>query len=99
MQAYHFIGIGGSGMSGLARLLLAAGTRVSGSDMKESETTRALRAEGAEVAIGHRPENVNGATHVVYSAAVKEDNPELVEARRRGLKVMIRAEMLAQVMR
>ena len=84
-EHYHFIGIGGSGMSGLARLLLAEGVPVSGSDMKESDTTEALRALGAAVAIGHRAENLNGATHVVYTAAVREDNPELREARRRGL--------------
>ena len=68
-EHYHFIGIGGSGMSGLARLLLDQGVRVSGSDLKESETTRALRASGAEVWIGHRPENLNGATQVVFTAA------------------------------
>jgi UDP-N-acetylmuramate--alanine ligase len=97
-EAYHFIGIGGAGMSGLARLLLGEGVRVSGSDIRESETTEALQAAGAEVAIGHRAENVNGATHVVYTAAVKEDNPELAEARRRGIPAIRRAEMLARVM-
>jgi UDP-N-acetylmuramate--alanine ligase len=97
-EHYHFIGIGGSGMSGLARLLLAAGVRVSGSDMKESETTQALREADAAISIGHRAENVNGATQVVYTAAVKEDNPELAEARRRGLPAIVRAEMLGRVM-
>lgn len=97
-EVFHFIGIGGSGMSGLARLLLADGVQVSGSDIKESETTRSLAAAGARIAIGHRAENVDGATRVVYTAAVREDNPELQEARRRGLPTSIRAEMLAQVM-
>lgn len=96
---YHFIGIGGSGMSGLARLLLSRGTAVSGSDMKESATTEALRAAGATVHVGHRAENLNGATRVVYSAAVKEDNPELQAARERGIPTVIRAEMLGEVMR
>ncbi len=98
-EQYHFIGIGGSGMSGLARMLLAAGVRVSGSDLRESDTTRELRAQGATVQIGHQAENINGATHVVYTAAAREDNPELAEARRRGLPVIVRAEMLGRVMR
>ncbi|MGV3722245.1 MAG: UDP-N-acetylmuramate--L-alanine ligase, partial [Actinomycetota bacterium] len=97
-DVYHFIGIGGSGMSGLARLLLADGVRVTGSDMKDSSTTAALRDAGATISIGHRAENLNGATHVVYTAAVRDDNPELVEARRRGLPTCIRAEMLGRVM-
>ena len=98
MDTYHFIGIGGSGMSGLARLLLGAGVGVTGSDIKESETTRALEEAGAKIALGHRAENLNGATQVVYTAAVQDDNPELVEARRRGIPTVIRAEMLARVM-
>jgi UDP-N-acetylmuramate--alanine ligase len=85
-------------MSGLARLLMSEGATVSGSDLKESETTAALRAAGATVHIGHRAENVNGAAQVVYTAAVKEDNPELAEARSRGLPTVVRAEMLARVM-
>jgi UDP-N-acetylmuramate--alanine ligase len=97
-DVYHFIGIGGSGMSGLARLLLHDGVRVTGSDIKESDTVAALRAAGATVAVGHRAENLNGATHVVYTAAVKADNPELAEARRRGLPAIVRAQMLARVM-
>jgi len=97
-EHFHFIGIGGSGMSGLARLLLGEGVPVSGSDLKESETTRALRAAGATVHIGHHAENLNGATRVVYTAAAQDDNPELLEARRRGLPTIIRAEMLGQVM-
>jgi UDP-N-acetylmuramate--alanine ligase len=94
----HFVGIGGAGMSGLARLLLAAGEPVSGSDLKESDTTRALAAAGARIHIGHRPENLGDAEAVVYTAAAREDNPELVEARRRGLPCVIRAEMLGRVM-
>jgi UDP-N-acetylmuramate--alanine ligase len=97
-QVYHFIGIGGSGMSGLARLLLTDGVRVTGSDIKASDTTRALEAAGARVQIGHRAENIEGATRVIYTAAVRDDNPELVAARERGLPTSIRAEMLGEVM-
>jgi UDP-N-acetylmuramate--alanine ligase len=97
-ETYHFIGIGGAGMSGLARLLLGQGIHVTGSDLKESETTRALVEAGAQVSYGHRAENLNGATQVVYTAAVKEDNPELQEALRRGLPTIVRAEMLGRVM-
>jgi len=97
-QATHFIGIGGAGMSGLARLLLGAGRPVSGSDLKESDTTRALRAAGARVAIGHAPENVGDATEVVYTAAARADNPELTAARARGIPCVVRAEFLGRVM-
>ncbi len=97
-ELFHFIGIGGSGMSGLARLLLGRGEAVSGSDIKESPTVADLRAAGATVHIGHRAENIEGATRVVYTAAVRPDNPELVEARRTGIPAIVRAEMLGQVM-
>jgi UDP-N-acetylmuramate--alanine ligase len=97
-ESYHFIGIGGAGMSGLARLMLAQGHKVSGSDLKESDTTRALREAGATVFEGHQAENVPADAQVVYTAAAKEDNPELVEARRLGLPIVIRAEMLGRVM-
>jgi UDP-N-acetylmuramate--alanine ligase len=97
-ETYHLIGIGGAGMSGLARLLLGAGTPVQGSDLRLGETSAALAAAGARVFEGHRTENVAGATQVIYSAAVPEENPELVEARRLGLPTVPRAEMLARVM-
>ncbi len=99
METVHFIGIGGAGMSGLARLLLARGVRVSGSDVRESEATRALAAAGAEIRIGHRAENLNGAQRVVYSAAVPRDNPELTAARRQRLPIISRAQLLGEVMR
>lgn len=98
-KAVHLIGIGGAGMSGIARLLLGRGVAVSGSDLKESEATRALRSVGATVRIGHRAENVGDARRVVYTAAVSGANAELMEARRRGLEVLSRAEMLAELMR
>ncbi len=98
-KRFHFIGIGGIGMSGLARLLLKMGYEVSGSDLKASETTRALAREGARIFYGHHPRQVHGAEVVVYSSAIKPENPELVEARRLGLEVMPRAEMLVEIMK
>jgi UDP-N-acetylmuramate--alanine ligase len=86
-------------MSGLARLLRAAGVTVTGSDAHASGTTRALADAGIPVTIGHRTENVGGAGCVVYTAAVREDNPELQEARRRGIPTLSRAELLGRMMR
>ncbi len=94
----HFIGIGGAGMSGIARIMLARGLPVSGSDAKDSVTLAALRALGAVVHLGHRAENVGEVDTVVVSTAIRESNPELVEARRRGLAVVHRAGALASVM-
>jgi UDP-N-acetylmuramate--alanine ligase len=94
----HFVGIGGSGMSGIARILLARGLPVSGSDAKDSVTLAALRALGATVHIGHAAENVGEVDTVVVSTAIRESNPELQEARRRGLTVVHRAQALASVM-
>jgi UDP-N-acetylmuramate--alanine ligase len=94
----HFIGIGGAGMSGIARIMLARGLPVSGSDAKDSVALAALRALGATVHVGHAPDNVGDVDTVVVSTAIREDNPELVEARRRGLHVVHRAGALASVM-
>jgi len=94
----HFIGIGGIGMSGIARILLARGIEVSGSDAKDSTGVEALRMLGATVYIGQAPENVEKADTVVISTAIRETNPELAEARRRGLRVIRRAAALAAVM-
>ncbi|TMA25885.1 MAG: UDP-N-acetylmuramate--L-alanine ligase [Deltaproteobacteria bacterium] len=96
----HFVGIGGIGMSGIAELLLNLGYRVSGSDLKESEITRRLASLGGAVAIGHRAENVAADVDVVVtSSAVKRNNPEAMAARDRGIPVIPRAEMLAELMR
>jgi UDP-N-acetylmuramate--alanine ligase len=95
----HFVGIGGSGMSGIAEVLLNLGYDVSGSDLKLSDTTRHLAALGARVAAGHAAGNVEGAHVVVTSTAVRGDNPEVREARHRGIPVIPRAEMLAELMR
>jgi UDP-N-acetylmuramate--alanine ligase len=98
-EPVHFIGIGGAGMSALARVILARGGLVTGSDMRESETTRALQAEGARVFIGHAAGNVGRAGRVIYSAAIKESNPELVAARERGIPTQSRAALLGDLMR
>lgn len=95
----HFIGIGGVSMSGLAEILLEAGYRVSGSDMKSSAATDLLSTMGAEVFIGHDGKNVAGADLVVYTAAVSEDNPELMAAKANSIPVMDRAEFLGDLMK
>ncbi len=98
-QRIHFVGVGGIGMSGIAEVLLNLGYRVSGSDLKESPLTRRLAGLGARIAPGHAPENLGDASVVVTSSAVKADNPEVVEAHRRLVPVIPRAEMLAELMR
>ncbi|NPA53126.1 MAG: UDP-N-acetylmuramate--L-alanine ligase [Aquificae bacterium] len=95
----HFIGIGGSGMNGIAQVLLNQGFTITGSDLKESQTIQNLRNMGAKVFIGHKPENVEGADVVVYSSAVKEDNVELKRAKELGIPTIPRGEMLAELMR
>ncbi|MBI5343045.1 MAG: UDP-N-acetylmuramate--L-alanine ligase [Deltaproteobacteria bacterium] len=96
----HFIGIGGIGMSGIAELLLNLGYKVSGSDLRRSDTTDRLARLGAEIRMGHAPENVPADGHVVvFSSAVKADNPEVIEAHRRKIPVIPRAEMLSELMR
>jgi len=98
--AIHFVGIGGIGMSGIAELLLNLGYRVSGSDQRRSETTERLAGLGASIRLGHTPGNVPADGHVVVvSSAVRADNPEVVEAHRRKIPVIPRAEMLAELMR
>lgn len=99
IRKIHFVGIGGIGMSGIAELLLNQGYRVSGSDLRASDTTRRLASLGGEIVIGHAAENLNDSDVVVTSTAVKADNPEVVEAHRRHIAVIPRAEMLAELMR
>ena len=94
----HFVGIGGAGMSGIARILLARGVRVSGSDAKDSVALTALRALGATIHVGHDAANLGDAETVVVSSAIRPGNPELVAARERGLRVLPRAAALASVM-
>ena len=95
----HFIGIGGSGMSGIARVLAERGLTVSGSDRSASEVTESLQAAGITVSVGHDPAHLGEATTVVISSAVREDNPELMEARARGLQVLHRSEALRWIIR
>jgi len=95
----HFIGVGGSGMSGIAEVLLNLGYQVSGSDLAESPATRRLRELGAQVALSHAAQNIDGADAVVVSSAVRADNPEVQAARARRVPVVPRALMLAELMR
>jgi len=95
----HFIGIGGIGMSGIAEIMMRTGYAVQGSDAKASANTERLQKLGAKVFIGHEAAHVEGAYAVVYSTAVKADNPEMVAARERRLPLVRRAEMLAELMR
>ena len=95
----HFVGIGGSGMNGIAQVLVNLGYQVSGSDLKDGPTTRLLAEQGAVIHIGHAAGNVAGADAVVISSAVRADNPEVVAARAQRIPVVPRAEMLAELMR
>jgi UDP-N-acetylmuramate--alanine ligase len=94
----HFVGIGGAGMSALAEILLSRGHVVSGSDIRESGATHRIRRLGGLVHVGHRSEHLAAADLVVYSRAITDDNNEVQEARRRGLPILHRAEVLADVM-
>jgi UDP-N-acetylmuramate--alanine ligase len=95
----HFVGIGGSGMSGIAELLVNLGYKVTGSDQKRNETVERLEQLGAKVFLGHAGEHLEGAHVVVYSSAVNRDNVEVRVARQRGIPTIRRAEMLAELMR
>ena len=98
-QRIHLVGIGGSGMSGIAEILLSTGYAVSGSDVKTTPITQRLRNMGAKIHEGHQAENVHGAHVVVVSSAVRPENVEVVEAHRLKIPVIPRAEMLAELMR
>ena len=95
----HFVGIGGSGMNGIAEVMLNLGFQVSGSDLTDSVATRRLRELGAVVQVGHDEQNISGADAVVVSTAVGKDNPEVVAARANKIPVVPRAMMLAELMR
>ncbi|MCF8178389.1 MAG: UDP-N-acetylmuramate--L-alanine ligase [Sulfuritalea sp.] len=99
VKRIHFVGIGGSGMSGIAEVLANQGFEVSGSDLSESATTRRLAAKGIRIAIGHQAQNAATADAVVVSTAVRDDNPEVQMARERQVPVVPRAQMLAELMR
>ena len=95
----HFIGIGGSGMCPLAEILHSEGFELSGSDANEGETLDRIRSYGIPVHMGHRAENIDGAELIVYTAAVKPDNPELVAAKEKGILAIERSVMLGIVTR
>ena len=99
IQRIHFVGIGGIGMSGIAEVLLNLGYHCSGSDVRESEVTRRLQSLGCEISYGHRKENVKDSDVVVFSSAVRKENPEVEVAEQRLIPVIPRAEMLAELMR
>ena len=95
----HFVGIGGSGMSGIAEVLLNLGYQISGSDLAQNAATLRLASLGATVVLGHAPQNVAGANAVVVSTAVSNSNPEVQAARAARVPVVPRALMLAELMR
>ena len=95
----HFVGIGGSGMSGIAEVLINLGFQVSGSDLSENAATKRLKKLGATVYLGHAEQHLTNADAVVVSTAVKEDNPEVMAARARDIPVVPRAMMLTELMR
>ncbi len=95
----HFVGVGGIGMSGLAEILRTLEFDVSGSDLRPNDTTRRLETLGVRVQVGHHEDNVEGADVIVYSSAIRQDNPELVRARAREIPIISRGEMLAELMR
>jgi UDP-N-acetylmuramate--alanine ligase len=99
IHCVHFVGIGGSGMSGIAEVMLSLGYAVQGSDLKRNKQTRRLENQGAKVFIGHAADNIRDADAVVVSSAVDETNPEVAAAREQLMPVVSRAEMLAELMR
>ncbi len=99
VKRIHFVGIGGIGMSGIAEVLVNLGYNVGGSDVQPSDTTARLQKIGAKVVIGHAAENIGNSDVVVTSTAVKENNPEVIEAHRRNIPVIPRAEMLAELLK
>lgn len=99
IKTVHFVGIGGISMSGLAEILKNLGYNISGSDMKSSNITEKLEKDGIKIYIGHRRENIQNCDLVVYTAAVKDNNPELVKARELGITTVERAILLGQIMK
>ncbi|TDJ38120.1 MAG: UDP-N-acetylmuramate--L-alanine ligase, partial [Gammaproteobacteria bacterium] len=99
INCVHFVGIGGSGMSGIAEVMLSLGYQVQGSDLRSNPAIERLKAQGASVFIGHDSENIRDADAVVVSSAVDEANPEVAAAREALMPVVQRAEMLAELMR
>ena len=99
VKCIHFVGIGGIGMSGIAEVLINLGYKIGGSDTQQSDTTMRLQKLGAPGPVGHAAENIGDADVVVTSTAVKADNPEVLEAHRKNIPVIPRAEMLAELLK
>ena len=99
VKRIHFVGIGGAGMGGIAEVLLNEGYQISGSDIGENQVVKRLSKFGADITIGHASDNVDGASVIVVSTAISEDNPELIAAKSARIPVVRRAEMLAELMR
>ncbi len=99
VKRIHFVGIGGSGMSGIAEVLVNLGYEITGSDLTSNSSTRHLAALGARVMLGHAPENIENADAVVVSTAIRDDNPEVLAARKKNIPLVPRAVMLAELMR
>ena len=94
----HFVGIGGAGMIGIAKVLLQKGYRISGSDISDSNDLQRLRKDGAQVYIGHSTKNIKGANLLVVSSAINKNNPELIQAKKDSITTIPRAEMLGSLM-
>ena len=99
VKRIHFVGIGGAGMGGIAEVLVNEGYQVSGSDIAENRVVLRLRSLGADIQIGHKADNVDGASVIVVSTAIDPENPELIAAAQNRIPVVRRAEMLAELMR
>ena len=98
-KSYHFIGIGGIGMSALASLLLDKGFKVSGSDVRTNPVIDRLKKQGAEIFLGHASQNIDGSDCIVFSSAISNSNPELMEAQKKQIPILQRAKLLAELMR
>src|SRR6266404_4928961 len=97
-KTYHFIGIGGIGMSALARILLQRGIKVSGSDLSPSAVTDQLKREGAEITFGHSESAIQDSPRVIYSTAVNDENPEMQVAKQNGCDLIHRSDLLRELM-
>ena len=96
-EVIHFVGIGGIGMSGLSLIMKGKGFRIQGSDISENKNIERLRKEKIKIFIGQKKQNIKNATIVVISSAIKKNNPELIEAKRKNLPVITRGKMLAHI--
>ena len=96
-EVIHFVGIGGIGMSGLSLIMKGKGFKVQGSDISSNKNIERLKKEKIKIFIGHKKQNLNNATIIVISSAIKKNNPELIEAKRKGLPIIKRGKMLAHI--